>query len=122
MEPWDHHEEYENIPPSYLHPTSASDIRDVQNFDMFDKTLYLTIVVYICPFRQPMDTIKYRKWSENWQNNTFHMIIHCAKQQKRTREGQMIIHPLIVKGKAFRINDRELCVGYQMAETGVLSP
>jgi len=64
-----------------------------------------------------MDRFKYRKWylSENWQNNAFHMIIHCAKQQKRTREGQMVIHPLIVKGKAFRINDRELCVGYRSA-------
>jgi len=64
-----------------------------------------------------MDIIRYRKWylSVNWGNNAFHMNIHCAKQQKRTREGKMIIHPLIVTGKAFRLNDRELCVGYRLA-------
>lgn len=55
-----------------------------------------------------------RKWylTENWEMNEFHMIIHFS-QQKRNRE--RVIHPLVVAGKAFRINDRELCVGYRLA-------
>lgn len=59
-----------------------------------------------------MDIIKYRKWylSENWGVNNFRMVI--VKHYKRHWDGIRKIHPTVLSGAGFWVNDNELCIGY----------
>jgi len=71
-----------------------------------------------------MDVIKYRKWylSENWGENRFRMIKYGVEfKEIRIRKNNHIIrldfgrnHPLVLAKKAYWLNDRELCIGYEL--------
>lgn len=67
-----------------------------------------------------MDVIKYRKWflEVNWGDNRFQMIKYNVDKDVRwnrifnTPYGRT--HPLVLSGKAYWVNSRELCIGYKM--------
>jgi len=67
-----------------------------------------------------MDAQKYRKYylSQNWGNNSFSIIKYKTANQLRnmSQEEEIYIrfsnHPLVKTGKAYWINDKELCIGY----------
>lgn len=67
-----------------------------------------------------MDVIKYRKWflEENWGENRFRMIKYNVDEDVQwnrifnTPYGR--IHPLVLSGKAYWVNSRELCTGYKL--------
>jgi hypothetical protein len=74
-----------------------------------------------------MNVILYRKWylSENWGSNRFTKIKHTVvetqqldvwKHNRVTQVGDhpRNNHPLVLSGKAYWANDRELCVGYRL--------
>ena len=69
-----------------------------------------------------MNIEKYRKWylQENWAENRFKMIKYIVtidvihNRVFNTAYGR--VHPLVLSGKAFWINDYELCIGYELQE------
>mgnify|MGYP006434244903 FL=1 len=71
-----------------------------------------------------MDVIKYRKLylSENWGNNRFRMLkygvefkeIYIRKNNRITYLDFGRNHPMVLSGKAYWLNDRELCIGYEL--------
>lgn len=70
-----------------------------------------------------MDVIKYRKWylSNNWGENRFRMIKYGVEfKEIRIRNNHIIRldfgrnHPLVFAKKAYWLNDRELCIGYEL--------
>jgi len=72
-----------------------------------------------------MDIQKYRKWylEENWGTNRFikikyrtHIRQLCPQDTWRHRMCNRWNHPLVNAGKAFWINNNELCVGYELIE------
>ena len=67
-----------------------------------------------------MNHIKYRKiyLTENWENNDFIMIKykHHNYQVEALTATNKWNHPMVKSGKAYWINDRELCLGYIMRE------
>tara|TARA_Y100001970_G_scaffold294168_1_gene447878 strand:- start:5406 stop:5828 length:423 start_codon:yes stop_codon:yes gene_type:complete len=79
-----------------------------------------------------MDIHKYRKWylkeeEPYWGNNRFIMIKyrthirHTAFRNQSWRHMNIFTddnwnHPLVSSGKAYWINNYELCVGYELAE------
>ena len=72
-----------------------------------------------------MDIQKYRKWylEENWGLNRFIMIKYtthirqlCPQDTWKHRVCNRWNHPLVNAGKAFWINSRELCIGYELSE------
>jgi len=76
-------------------------------------------------FLLKMDIQKYRKWylEENWGQNRFTMIKYttrvrqlCPQDTWQHRVCNRWNHPLVNVGKAFWINNRELCVGYELSE------
>lgn len=69
-----------------------------------------------------MNIEKYRKWylQENWAENRFKMIKYniiidvIHNRVFNTAYGR--VHPLVLSGKAFWINNYELCIGYELLE------
>lgn len=69
-----------------------------------------------------MNFEKYRKWylQENWAENRFKMIKYniiidvIHNRVFNTAYGR--VHPLVLSGKAFWINNYELCIGYELLE------
>lgn len=68
-----------------------------------------------------MDIIKYRKWylEQNWGTNEFIMV--KIKTHTRRHEAHLLWlnncnHPMVNSGKAFWVNDHELCMGYELRE------
>lgn len=72
-----------------------------------------------------MNVLLYRKLylSENWGSNRFHMLKHTVvgfqKLQhwypnRRTLFDRIQNHPFVTSGRAFWINNSELCMGYQL--------
>ena len=67
-----------------------------------------------------MDVMKYRKWylSENWGENRFRMVIYSIDNDYRMPsiliDDTIKNHYLVLTGKAFWINDWQLCVGYEL--------
>jgi len=69
-----------------------------------------------------MNIEKYRKWylQENWAENRFKMIKYnitidvIHNRVFNTAYGR--VHPLVSSGKAFWINNYELCIGYELLE------
>ena len=68
----------------------------------------------------PMDIMKYRKWvlEQNWGSNRFQMVKYNVDEDVRwnrvfdTPYGRC--HPLVLSGKAYWVNKRELCIGYKL--------
>ena len=58
-----------------------------------------------------MDILKYRKLylCENWSSNAFHAVV-CPVNG----HGFPGRHARVLSGEAFWLNDRELCIGYEM--------
>ena len=74
-----------------------------------------------------MDITKYRKWylKENWADNRFIMIKYKTHIRQMIPQYRMRgldefweqwNHPFVKSGKAYWINDHELCVGYELRE------
>jgi len=69
-----------------------------------------------------MDILKYRKLylSENWGTNRFSMLTYNVNEDVlwnrvfNTAYGS--VHPLVLSGKAYWINEKELCIGYKLDE------
>lgn len=78
-----------------------------------------------------MDIEKYRKWYLEDRNNLFTMVKFGVefKELRIWKNNRIVVlnfgrnHPFVLAEKAFWVNDRELCIGYQLcSNTSIFRP